>query len=76
MEKPITVIEREYREKLINLTNDTALPTFMKKAVVKELFEALADLDRQERERAEAEWAESQKEAENAEETAEGEADG
>lgn len=73
MEKPITVIEREYREKLIQITNETALPTFMKKAVVKELFEALSDLDRQEREQAEREWAESQQEAE---ETAEGEADG
>lgn len=61
MEKPITVIEREYREKLIKLTNDTGLPTFMKKAVAKELYEALADLDVKERERAEIDWAEAQK---------------
>ena len=61
MDKPITVIEREYRENLIELTNNAGLPTFMKKAVVKELYEALADLDAKERERAEVEWAEAQK---------------
>lgn len=66
MEKPITVIEREYRENLIKLTNDAGLPTFMKKAVVKELYEALADLDAKEREQAEREWAEAQQEAEKA----------
>ena len=61
MEKPITVIEREYRENLIKLTNDAGLPTFMKKAVVKGLYDALSDLDTKERERAEIEWAEAQK---------------
>lgn len=63
MEKPITVIEREYRENLIKLTNETGLPTFMKKSVVKELFEALSDIDAKEREKAEKEWAEAQQEA-------------
>lgn len=63
MDKPITVIEREYRENLIELTNDAGLPTFMKKAVVKELYDALSDLDAREREKAEKEWAEAQQEA-------------
>lgn len=61
MEKPITVIEREYRENLIKLTNDAGLPTFMKKVVVKELYDALSDLDAKERAQAEIEWAEAQK---------------
>lgn len=69
MDKPITVIEREFRENLVTLTNDAALPTFMKKAVVKELFEALADLDAKERERAEREWAEAQQEEKAGDET-------
>lgn len=57
MEKPITVIEREYQEKLVAITNEAALPTFMKKAVVKELYNALADLDMRDRAKAEEEWA-------------------
>lgn len=61
MEKPITVTDREYRENLINLTNDAGLPTFMKKAAVKELYDALSALDAKEREQAEREWAEAQK---------------
>lgn len=64
MEKPITVTDREYRENLIKLTNEAGLPTFMKKAAVKELYDALADLDAKEREQAEREWAEAQQEAE------------
>lgn len=65
MDKPITVIDREYREALIKSTNEAKLPTFMKKAAVKELYDALADLDAKEREQAEREWAEAQ-EAEKA----------
>lgn len=60
MDKPITVIEREYREALIELTNNAGLPTFMKTAVVKELYEALAKLDQEERAQAEKAWAEAQ----------------
>lgn len=66
MEKPITVIEREYQEKLVAITNEVALPTFMKKAAVKELYDALSALDAKEREQAEREWAEAQQEAEKA----------
>lgn len=60
MDKPITVIEREYKEQLVQLTNDAALPTFMKAAVVKELYEAIAKLDQEERAQAEKAWAEAQ----------------
>lgn len=60
MDKPITVVEREYKEQLVQLTNDAALPTFMKAAVVKELYEAIAKLDQEERAQAEKAWAEAQ----------------
>lgn len=60
MEKPITVIEREYRDQLVKLTNETALPTFMKVFVVKGLYDALAKLDQDERAQAEKTWAEAQ----------------
>lgn len=60
MDKPITVIEREFREQLVQLTNEVALPTFMKANVAKELYEAIAKLDQEERAQAEKAWAEAQ----------------
>lgn len=59
MEKPITVIDREYREQLIKVTNEAKLPTFMKLSAVKELCEALKGLDQEERANAEREWSEA-----------------
>ena len=39
--------EREYRDKLTQISNEIGLPAFIMKAVVKDLFEQLNNLEQQ-----------------------------
>jgi hypothetical protein len=59
--------EREYRDKLTQTSNEIGLPAFIMKAVVKDLFEQLTNLEQQQYQEALAIKEQKEKEAENEE---------
>ena len=61
--------EREYRDKLTQISNEIGLPAFIMKAVVKDLFEQLNNLEQQQYQQALA--IKEEKEQKEKEETGE-----
>lgn len=65
----IILKEREYRDKLTQISNEIGLPAFIMKAVVKDLFEQLNNLEQQQYQQALA--IKGEKEQKEKEETGE-----
>lgn len=59
--------EKEYRDKLTQISNEIGLPAFIMKAVVKDLYEQLNNLEQQQYQEALAIKEQKEKEAENEE---------
>jgi len=61
MDKPITVREKEFKEKLLELVNNSGLPLSLIEYILKDICGAVEQAHKQAEEKEWQEWTESQK---------------
>ena len=62
MEKPITVIITETKQKFVDTINDSRLPLFVLEPMLKELYNQIAEMNKEQFKADMKSWSESQKE--------------